>query len=390
MPNTIPARLGTGAPRTGAPRTGAPRTGARRRRPVSRARSALLGASLALACAARPPSPLAPPGSPAAPSPPPAREGLPPLTPREAALRADLRRITEHLASEIGERNPSRKWQLADAIDFVALELEAAGLSVSREGYDLDGETVAQNLVGEVPGGAAREQIVVVAAHLDSAPGSPGAGAATGVAALITVARRLRAAAPARTLRFVVFSLCEGVVAETEAAGSRVFARAAAARGERLLASVALDSLGRFAAPGARRPPPELQAEWPAGGDFLALVAAARDRAWLDQAADAFAVGASIPAVAVIANGPVPELGATDAWGFSSEGIPALRVTDLARLRDPAHGSPEDLPERIDFDRLARATVGLESLILALSRAEGPGAELRTDPATGRVLPAGG
>jgi len=380
LPIATPVRVAAGAPRAGAPR----------RRPSSSAWAARLGASLALACAARPPAP-PPPPAPAATTtpPPPAREGLPPLTPREAALRADLRRITEHLAIDIGERNPGRKWQLADAIDFVALELEGAGLSVSREGYDLDGEVVAQNLVGGVRGGGAREQIVVVGAHLDSAPGSPGAGAATGVAALITVARRLRTAEPARTLRFVVFSLCEGAVAETDAAGSRVFARAAAARGERLLAAVALDSLGRFAPPGAGRRPPELEAEWPAGGDFLAIVAAAGDRAWLDQAADAFAVGASIPAVAVIASGPVADLGATDAWGFASEGIPALRVTDLARLRDPAHGSPRDLPDRVDFDRLARVTVGLESLILALSRAEEPGAELRTDPATGRVLPAG-
>ncbi len=379
MPITTPARVTAGASPDRAVR----------RAPSSTPPIALLTAALALACAARPtPTPSLPSAAAAGTTTPPTREDLPPLTAREVALRAELERITDHLARDIGERNASRKWQLADAIDFVALELEGAGLSVNREGYDLDGEVVAQNLVGEVPGDAARGEILVVGAHLDSAPGSPSASAATGVAALITVARRLRTAEPARTLRFVVFSLCEGDLAETDAAGSRVYARAAAARDERLAATVALDSLGYFTATGGQRQPPELVAEWPTGGDFLALVAADRDRAWLDPAADAFAVGASLPVVAAMVTGPVPDLGATDAWGFTSEGIPALRVTDTARLRNPEHGSPRDLPDRVDFDRLARVTVGLESLILALADPGGPGAALMTDPTTGRVTPA--
>ncbi|MBN2195360.1 MAG: M28 family peptidase [Polyangiaceae bacterium] len=339
------------------------------------------------ACAATPSAPPANPPPVTTSSPPPAAVTPPPLTPRESALVPELGRIVGHLAGTIGERNPSRKWQFADAIDYVALELEAAGLSVDRQGYELNGEVVAQNLVTEVRGDLRREEILVVGAHLDSAEGSPGAGAATGVAALIALAKGLRTSRPARSVRFAVFSLCEGPQAETDVAGSRVYARRAAARGERLVAAIALDSLGHFSASGPQGRSSELAADWPDVGDFLALIAAPRDQELLDQAATAFASSASLPSAIAIAAGPTTSLGPSDAWGFGVEGIPTVRITDTARLRDPDLGSPRDLPDRIAHEQLARVVAGLERMVLDLAGRNEPSGGLVTDPTTGRLRP---
>lgn len=314
-------------------------------------------------------------------------EALPPLTVTEAELRADLSRIVNHLAGEIGERNAARRWQLADAIDYVALELEGLGLRVDRQGYDADAEVVAQNLVVELRGTLAAEEIVVVAAHLDSPPGSPGASAATGVAALLVLGRRLRDEQPTRTLRLVVASLCEGSSAETETAGSRVYSRRARERDEQLVAAIALDSLGYYAPRSPQRRSPAITAPWPTHGDFLALLAEERDRELLQRAQARLTAATSLPIAAGILSGPAPEFGASDAWGFAAEAIPTLRLTDTARLRNPDHGTPGDRPEQLDLDRLARAVASLEALILDLAGRGLPGPALSTDPGSGLVRP---
>jgi Zn-dependent M28 family amino/carboxypeptidase len=52
------------------------------------------------------------------------------------------------------------------------------------------GQTEARNLVGEIAGAVAKDQIVIVGAHYDSVKGTPGADDnASGIAALLALAR---------------------------------------------------------------------------------------------------------------------------------------------------------------------------------------------------------
>src|SRR5262245_49869270 len=123
-----------------------------------------LGASLLAACGAAPgkTSPTAPAAGAASEQPRAAAPGkLPAPTPREQALVAELRRDVTELSQKIGERNADKKWELASASDYVASELEAAGYTLDRQGYEV-GEIVAQNLEVQVGGGARGEEIVVV------------------------------------------------------------------------------------------------------------------------------------------------------------------------------------------------------------------------------------
>src|SRR5206468_3907036 len=92
----------------------------------------------------------------------------------------------------IGERNVGHPRAYAAAADWTTSRLRQARLQVHEESYAA-GQTVARNIVGEIPGAGANDQVVVIGAHYDSVEGTPGANDnASGVAALLALGAALR------------------------------------------------------------------------------------------------------------------------------------------------------------------------------------------------------
>ncbi len=148
----------------------------------------------------------------------------PALTADEEIVRDGLKRHIEMLSGKIGERNPPMLWELAEAADYLANELERLGFPVVRQGYETAG-VAAQNLAITVHGGARGDETLLIGAHYDSPPGSRGVNAgATGVAALLELARLMRDAQLHRSLRIVFFALGESPHGEGEARGARHYA----------------------------------------------------------------------------------------------------------------------------------------------------------------------
>ena len=58
------------------------------------------------------------------------------------------------------------------------------------------------------------------------------------------------------------------------------------------------------------------------------------------------------------------QLPALTAWQF---GYRALMVTDTAPYRYPHYHTAEDTPEKLDYDRMARAVTGLTSVVQDLA-----------------------
>jgi hypothetical protein len=102
------------------------------------------------------------------------RGPLPPLEETAKARRDELRRTVVTLAGDIGERNVARPARLSAAADFIESGLTNAGLPVSRQVFEARGVSCA-NLEAEIRGNTRPEEIVMVGAHYDSAPGTPGA-----------------------------------------------------------------------------------------------------------------------------------------------------------------------------------------------------------------------
>ena len=104
----------------------------------------------------------------------------------EIQLRSNLRRHVDKLAGEIGERNLFFHERLSAAAEYLASQLAETEYDVRRQRFKAavgggvpsrGGATLfdCQNLEVEIPGRTRPDEIIVVGAHYDSAPGTPGA-----------------------------------------------------------------------------------------------------------------------------------------------------------------------------------------------------------------------
>ena len=229
-----------------------------------------------------------------------------------------------------------------------------------------------RNVIAEVAGRGASAEVVVVGAHYDTVPGCPGADDnASGVAALIEIARACLPSPPPRSLRLIGFVNEEPPFFQTGAMGSLRHAWAARERGERIVAMISLESLGVYSdAAGSQQYPFPLGAFYPDRGDFLAFVGNLRSAPLVRRAIGSFRRHAAFPSEGLAAPEWVPGVGWSDQWAFWQAGYPALMVTDTVPFRYPHYHLPSDTPDRLDYDRLARVVAGLARVTLELAGAE--------------------
>ncbi len=286
---------------------------------------------------------------------------------RRPVSREDLANSLEVLATRIGERHLGKP----EALESAAFWLESTlgggniGYSVERHVFEAGGKEV-RNLIAELPGRKHRSEIVVVGAHYDTVPGSPGANDnGSGVAALVALARAFAGDPQGRTVRFVAFVNEEPPHFQTETMGSLVYAKRCQARGETIAAMLCLDTVGcYFDTEGSQRIPEGLEGGgFPTVGNFLAFVGDENSRYHVDSAKAAFAAASSIPAVGGVFPETVPGVGWSDHWSFWQTGYPAVMVTDTAPYRYPHYHLPGDTPDQVDLEKLEDATRGFEAVV---------------------------
>jgi hypothetical protein len=300
-------------------------------------------------------------GAPAASPEPTGPKPLPPATAREAELAARLQATVRHFATEIGERNVNASWQLASATDDIARTLEKMGYDVRRQGIAV-GDDVVQNLEVASGGGRHGDETIVVGAHFDTAAGTPGADDdASGVAAALELARSFREKKTSRVVRFSFFANGEAPYFKTAQMGSLVYAKDLRAHGSTVVGMIDLVGLGVFStAPSSQHSPKDVAAVYPPTADFVAVTGGEPSRSFVEQLAQAMHKYATLPVVSSVLSPGAPGVGSSDDWAFSELGIPAAIVTDTTSSRYAEHHLPTDVPDRLDYDRMARVVAGLE------------------------------
>ena len=302
---------------------------------------------------------------------------LAPLTRAEETLRDELRRHVQKLAGEIGERNLIQYTALREAADYVHRSFEQAGYDVERQTYDVaprsffglsevpEQPLACANLIAEIPGSEKPAEIVVVGAHFDSVEGSPGANDnATGVAAVLALARSLAGKKPGRTLRFLAFVNEEPPYFQTSSMGSLVYARRCQERQENVVAMLSLETIGYYSdEAGSQNYPAPLGFFYPSKGNFVAVVGDTSSRRLVRKVIRSFRESSRFPSEGAATFGSLPGVGWSDHWSFWQAGYPALMVTDTALYRYPYYHGALDTPDKIDYDRLARLVAGIERVI---------------------------
>jgi hypothetical protein len=73
----------------------------------------------------------------------------------------------------------------------------------------------------------------------------------------------------------------------------------------------------------------------------------------------AFRASGALPCEGVSALAALQGIDWSDQWSYWESGYPGVMVTDTALFRNPHYHDASDVPETLDFERLARAVDGL-------------------------------
>jgi Zn-dependent M28 family amino/carboxypeptidase len=212
------------------------------------------------------------------------------------------------------------------------------------------------NLILRLPGRNPNLPPLLVGAHYDGPLHSPGADDnASGVAALLELARRWAATPPRRPIWLVAFDQEEwGMV------GSAALAAQLKQAGQPLKLMVSLEMLAYTSAEQSY-PLPAMQAVYGDRGDFIALVANAGAGLLLPGLARA--MGRHVPTkVLPVPNGgrAIPDVRLSDHSPFWDAGYNALMVTDTSFMRNPHYHQMSDTVETLDLGFFSAVVEGLD------------------------------
>jgi Zn-dependent M28 family amino/carboxypeptidase len=300
------------------------------------------------------------------------RRPLPPLTPVQIELRRHLERHVRELAGRIGERNSIHYAALEQAASYVERELTGIGHAVTSQRWSADGGLSFRNVEVTIPGRDERSGVVVVGAHYDSNRGTPGADDnASGVAALLELARLLRHDSPARTIHLVAFANEEVPFFGTADQGARRYVAALRQRGVDVRSMLSIETIGYYAdGPRTQLYPSPLNWFYPDTGNFIGFVGNVSSRALVHKAITAFRRHTPFPSHGAAAPASIPGVGWSDHEAFWAVGIPAVMITDTAPFRNPHYHTTRDTPDRLDYERMTYVVDGLAAVIRQLASRE--------------------
>ena len=255
----------------------------------------------------------------------------------EQALARRLQKHVEELAGKIGERNVFCPTALQAAASYIEHEWQQQGYAVRLIAYDVSG-VPCLNLEITRSGGARQREILLIGAHYDTVPGSPGANDNTsGVSALLELSRLFVDIEPALTVRFVAFVNEEPPFFTTRQQGSMMYAETARRRGDdiRLMASV--ETIGWYSRePGSQRYPPLFNFFYPDRANFIGVVSNFRSRAAMQRLAAAFRANTDFPLETAATFSFVPGVSWSDHRSFWCQGcrghiLPLLTLSPTQR-----------------------------------------------------------
>lgn len=268
--------------------------------------------------------------------------------------------LSQHLQQLCRERDPF----LATAGHFYAQQYIRQQLAqwgaVEPHAFEFRGQPYQNwmlDLAAENP--AAGRPLILIGAHFDTVPGSPGADDnATGIAVLLELARSIAAQPIRYPVRCVAFDLEEyGLV------GSTAYAENLRQSGQSLRLMLSLEMLGYCnQTPHSQHYPPGLRYFYPDRGNFIALIGNWRTVPDLLRLSGVLRRAGKVPCEWLPAGARgklVPDTRRSDHAPFWDRGYRAIMVTDTANLRNPHYHRNSDRLETLDLDFLTRVCQGL-------------------------------
>jgi hypothetical protein len=284
--------------------------------------------------------------------------------------------IRSHIQALEGTRHPVTAPEALElAADYISASLRACGCEVSEHLF-FDHDREFRNLIATRYGCRNPEQRVVVIAHYDTVPGTPGADDnASGVAVLLELARILQPYQLERTVHFIGVCLEENDREddpESGTRGSRALAAFVNERGWQVEGVVVLESVAFAGDSVVQSAPPGIPVEVPPIGNFIAVVGNESSTELVHtftNAVDQQRLDLPYAVLTVPSNGELfPDTRRSDHAPFWDLGYKAIMVTDTTNFRSPHYHGPSDTLATLNLDFATNVCRATKGLITALAR----------------------
>ncbi len=284
---------------------------------------------------------------------------------REVVIEvAALQRHVQALAVTYHPRSVENFAMLEAAGEYVLAEMRAAGAAPEIQGVDVNG-TVYRNFIARF--GPAEGPLLVIGAHYDSSGQTPGADDnASGVAALLELTRLLARDPPSQPVELVAYTLEELPYFRTEFMGSYRHASALAQQKRQVRLMVSLETIGYYRDEPQSQdyPVAGLGLLYPDQGNFIAIVGAFNDVSNMRRVKALFKGASDLPVESINAPSSVPGVDFSDHASYWQFDMPALMVTDTAFLRNPNYHESSDLPDTLDYARMAKVVRAMHAVAM--------------------------
>lgn len=273
---------------------------------------------------------------------------------------ARLKTYVTELAKE--PRGPGNPEKLKKAAAYIEAQWQKQGLKVTRQPIKTDQGTFDNLIVSFGPSDAKR---IVVGAHYDTAPVTPGADDnASGVAGIIELGHRLSQHKGKLTHRIdlVAFTLEEMPYFGTPQMGSMVYAASLKEKSVGVKLMLSLEMIGFYSdkAGSQRYPDPSLAQMFGDVGDYITLVGRqAVEAAHIQELYGAMATATDLRIVPLPAPEQLEDIGRSDHAAFWFHEYPAVLVTDSADFRNEHYHKPTDTPDKLDYVRMNKVIDGV-------------------------------
>jgi aminopeptidase YwaD len=282
-------------------------------------------------------------------------------------MTISIENLKEHVKNIHFDRNPYHGYpKLEQAAQYIEKEFLKTGLDVKEDHFEWEGKSY-KNIVAEKRGITSPLRVLILGAHYDTVPGSPGADDnASAVALLLEVARNIQAVPLGSTVRLIAFSL-----EEYDYGGSAHYVEGLKKGGEEILGMISVEMVG-FTAPRQDYPPYLNPKHYPNVGDFIAIIGNERSKELLEKVCQSFKTNSPqlpLELLVVPGNGEaMEEARLSDHSPFWDQGLSALMVTDTGFLRNPNYHLSSDRIETLNFEFMQKVAVGVYHSVVELAK----------------------
>jgi aminopeptidase YwaD len=278
-----------------------------------------------------------------------------------------IENLKGHVQNIHFDRNPFDGYpKLEQAAQYIEREFLKSGWEVKEDRFQWEGRSY-KNIVAEKKGETFPDRILILGAHYDTVPDSPGADDnASAIAVLLEVARNIQTVPLECTVRLIAFSL-----EEYNFIGSTHYVESLKKGEEKILGMISLEMVG-FTGERQDYPPYLNPKYYPNVGDFIAIIGNEGSKGLLEKVCQSFKTHIpQLPLEFLIVPGNgegMEEVRLSDHSTFWDQGFPALMVTDTSFLRNPNYHLASDIMETLNFEFMQKVAIGVFYSIIELAK----------------------